>query len=350
MKALVRILCLAAAGSLSGPLFAQDDTAAVVETAAVEQIELSPTIPVNANVFSRDDVVLTAAVAGELVWIAEAGSRIGRGEFVARLDETPLTLRREEQQSLLELEGVNQSYQSKEAERLLTLRESQNVSVYQLDEALARRDTSRKQMAVIASRIRQIDDEIERSRIRARFDGVLVERLRQAGEYVVPGDPVGRFVDVDRLEIRAAVPVGYRARLSEGGPIRLLLSDEEQHEAVIRTLIPAADPVSQTFEVRIDPPDALRARLTPGQLLKVSFPVETVRASLAVPRDAILIRREGNFVFRVNGDAIAERIPITIGEGHGALVTVEGDVRAGDRVVIRGADRLQHGQKVRERS
>lgn len=351
MKAFVRmIVCLAATGALSASLLAQDEAVAVVETASVQQIELSPAIPLNANVFSRDDVVLTAAVAGELDWVAEPGSRIARGGFVARLVETPLTLRREEQQNLLQREGVNQAYQSKEVERLVTLRESQNVSVFLLDEALSRRDTSRKEMAVIASRIRQIDDEIERSRVRARFDGVLVERLKRAGEYVMPGDAVGRLVDVDHLEIRAAVPVAYRVRLSEGDSIRLLLSAEDRHDAVIRTLIPAADPVSQTFEVRIDPPDALRARLTPGQLLKVSLSVGTASSSLAVPRDAILIRREGNFVFRVNGEAIAERVPITIGEGHGAMVTVEGDLRAGDRVVVRGADRLRPGQKVSERS
>ena len=113
---------------------------------------------------------------------------------------------------------------------------------------------------------------------------------------------------------------------------------------------PREELISQTFEVRIDPPDALRARLTPGQLLKVSLSVEMARSSLAVPRDAILIRRDGNFVFRVSGEAIAERVAITIGEGHGALVTVEGDLRAGDRVVVRGADRLQPDQKVSERS
>ncbi len=65
-----------------------------------------------------------------------------------------------------------------------------------------------------------------------------------------------------------------------------------------------------------------------------------------VPRDALIRRREGTDVFRVNGDDTAERISVTTGDSRGDLVAVEGDLAEGDRVVVRGAESLRDGATV----
>lgn len=318
----------------------------VVATAAVQRVTMTPMLTVNGNVFSRNDVEMTAAVTGELDWVAEPGTRLAKGDIVARLDERAMSLRLEEQQFLRDREAVNEVYFSKEAERLATLRENQNVSALQLDEALARRDTSRKELAVLSARIRQIENEIERSRLRARFAGVVAERFKEAGEYVAAGEVVARFVDVDRLEVRTDVPISFREQLGAGSTLELMLAENEVFASRVRTLIPAGDPVSQTLGVRVDVPESVRQRVVPGQLLKVRIPLQSAGTRLAVPRDAVVVRREGSFVFRLKGDSVAERIEVHLGEGQGDLVSVTGKLEDGDRIVVRGAERLQEGQKV----
>ena len=67
---------------------------------------------------------------------------------------------------------------------------------------------------------------------------------------------------------------------------------------------------------------------------------------LAVPRDALVLRREGASVFRVNDDMTAEKISVITGLGAGSLIEVIGEVDVGDRVVVRGAERLDTGVPV----
>lgn len=328
----------------------QDDDLAVVETALVERMEMTSQLPLNGSVFSRNDVDVTAAVEGELDWVAEPGTRIRAGQPIARLDTGPLSLRREELQRLLEREAVNEAYQSRLVERYVSLRESNSVSAFQLDEAESQRDTARKDMAILETRMRQIDDEIARSSVRARFNGLFAERQKQAGEYVEPGDVIGRFVDLDRLEVRAAVPIAHQSRLSAGDRLEIVLDRGGRQEGVVRTLIASGDPVSQTFELRIDLA-MTRDRATdimPGQLVKVQLPLESRQVALVVPRDAVVVRREGSFVYRVTAASVAQRVPVTVGTGKGSRVAVNGALKEGERIVVRGADRLEDGQKVRK--
>lgn len=326
------------------------EEAAVVEMAVVERAEMTSQLPLNGSVFSRNDVAVTAAVEGELDWVAEPGTRIQAGQPIARLDTGPLRLRREELQRLLEREAVNEAYQARLVERYQALRESQNVSAFQLDEAVSRRDTARMDMAILETRIRQLDDEIARSSVRARFNGLFAARQKQAGEYVVPGEVIGRFVDLDKLEVRAAVPIAYQSRLAAGDRLEIALGGGGRREGVVRTLIASGDPVSQTFELRIDLARTKDRSLDimPGQLVKVELPLESRQAALVVPRDAVVVRREGSFVYRVNAASVAERVPVTVGAGKGNRVAVSGALKEGERIVVRGADRLEDGQKVRK--
>jgi len=216
---------------------------------------------------------------------------------------------------------------------------------------VSRRDTARMDMAILKTRIRQMEDEIARSTVRARFNGLLAERQKQAGEYVVPGEVIGRFVDLDRLEVRAAVPIAYQSQLSAGDRLDVTTGAGTKREGTVRTLIASGDPASQTFELRIDLAKAREAArdIMPGQLVKVDLPLESGRPALVVPRDAVVVRREGSYVFRVNSASVAERVPVTVGAGKGAQVAVNGELKAGEQVVVRGADRLEDGQKVRRR-
>lgn len=343
------IRCLQALGlALMLPaLVSLADTGVVVETARVERIAMGARLPLNGSVFSRNDVAVTAAVAGELDWIAEPGTRVTRGQPIARLDRTPLQLRREELRGLLEREAVNETYQSKVVERYLALSETQNLSVFLLDEAMSRRDIARKDMAILAARIRQLDDEMGRSEVRARFNGVLVERYKHGGEYVVPGEVIGRFVDLERLEVRVAVPISYRSRLAVGDRLDIAVG-ESARTGLVRTLIAAGDPVSQTFELHIDLLEGDRESVIPGQLVKVDIPLEASQITLAVPRDAVVIRSEGSYIYRVSAQGVAERVPIVVGVGQAHLVAVSGELEEGQRIVVRGGDRLREGQKVVE--
>ena len=76
------------------------------------------------------------------------------------------------------------------------------------------------------------------------------------------------------------------------------------------------------------------------------MPSAAKRAVVAVPRDAVILRREGDFVLRVGRDGKAERLAVETGAEVGELVEVSGDVRPGDRLIVRGGERIEPGQAV----
>ena len=126
-----------------------------------------------------------------------------------------------------------------------------------------------------------------------------------------------------------------------------MFATDAVYEGQIRALVPTGDVRSQTFEAHIDLPASARNSWTVGQLVSVAVPIRPRASTIAVPRDALVLRHDGSFVFRISEENIAERIAVEIGDSAGDLVAVTGPIDAGDRVAIRGAENLQEGAAVR---
>jgi len=75
--------------------------------------------------------------------------------------------------------------------------------------------------------------------------------------------------------------------------------------------------------------------------------VTAVRTAVTVPRDAIVIRQNHSYVLRVTRANTVEELDVTPGAGIADVVEVRGPLAAGDRLVIRGGERLATGQAVR---
>ena len=71
-----------------------------------------------------------------------------------------------------------------------------------------------------------------------------------------------------------------------------------------------------------------------------------MRSVVAVPRDAVVLRPEGDFVLRVTAEGKAERLAVATGPEVGELVEVTGGVKPGDRLIVRGGERVEAGQAV----
>jgi hypothetical protein len=111
--------------------------------------------------------------------------------------------------------------------------------------------------------------------------------------------------------------------------------------------VPTGDVRSQTFEARIDLPSDASGDWTVGQLVSVAIPIQAKSLSLTIPRDALVLRSNGAFVFRINAENKAEQVKVQVGDSAGELIAVTGPLEAGDRVAVRGAENLSEGTAVR---
>lgn len=148
------------------------------------------------------------------------------------------------------------------------------------------------------------------------------------------------------MEVRAFVPLKHLPRTTVGDSIEIFATNAN-YIGHIRALVPTGDVRSQTFEARIDLPPNAAGDWTVGQSVSVAVPIKARESSLTVPRDALVLRSEGSFVFRINSENKAERIKVEIGDSFGEIIAVTGPLREGDRVAIRGAENLREGSAVK---
>lgn len=325
---------------------AQQPPANVVQIGYVSRTEVAPTVAVPGTVYSRNDVQITAGVAGQLTMVAEPGTVIEKGEPVARVDAIPLELQRAEQEALLARAEINIRQLESQVRRQRELIGSNLVSEFELEQTESNRDLAISDANITKVRIRQIDDQIRRADIAAPFTGVVIARQRRAGEDVARGEILARMTDIQNMEVRAFVPLKHLPRTVTGQNIDVFGS-EASHQGTIRALVPTGDVRSQTFEARIDLPPTATASWTVGQLVSVAIPIRARQLALAVPRDALVLRQNGSFVFRINNEEKAEQIEVEIGDSAGELVSVTGPLVEGDRVAIRGAENLSEGAAVK---
>ncbi len=111
----------------------------------------------------------------------------------------------------------------------------------------------------------------------------------------------------------------------------------------MRTIVPFGNPQSHMFEVRLNVDPEV---WTVGESVRLSMPTAEAKEVLTVPRDALILRREGTFVYRIDDELVAEQVGVLTGLGAGDLIEIIGNIEAGDRVVTRGAERLASGMRV----
>jgi RND family efflux transporter MFP subunit len=319
-----------------------DDPAVPVTVSEVAKADLPGTVPAAGTVFSRNSAQITAGLAARLEWVAEPGDYIEAGQPVARFDCEFISLQREEQMQQAEMEQVRHDSLVAEIGRME--RATLATSELQLEQVKANRDLSRHQIQVIGVRVRQFESQLRRCTELAPFSGVVTTQNRRSGEDVARGDLLATMTDTENLEVRASVPIRHLPRMNRGSEAEVRLN-ELRYSGTIRTVVPAANPASQTFEVRIDLPGHASSQVAAGQLVSVTLPLAAY-AALTVPRDSIVLRQEGAFVMRIDSSNKAQSVAVEVNEASGDTVSVSGDLRNGDLIAVRGAEALADGNEV----
>lgn len=261
------------------------------------------------------------------------------------MDDRRLQLLLNEQKLLAGRAEINVDYLDEEVERLSQLQQANLAAKTQLAELVSRRDLAKNDSLVAKSRIEQLKVTLDRIRIISPTDAVVVERLIDAGEFARRGDSVVRIVDQQGLEIEVLVPIAYLNRLDLSREIDIRVSNVE-FSANIQSLIQVSDRQSQTFGLLVDVPHQVVSQIAAGQFADATISISEHRRSLFVPRDAVVLRSEGNLVYRINEENVAKKVDVIVGSGQGSLISVRGELEAGDRVAVRGVEGLQDGQSV----
>ena len=193
---------------------------------------------------------------------------------------------------------------------------------------------------------------IERHHLVAPYDGVISQRLADAGEWVQTGTPVVELVALDQPRLDVQVPQEYFAKLAGESKVTVKIDAFPGREFVGRVVatVPVKDPVARTFLTRVEWTDE-GVKAGPGMSGSAVFEFESDERVVQVPRDAVVRFPDGSakvWTLRDDGGrTIATSRIVIIGDSLTKSARIAKGLEEGARVVVRGNEGLKEGQEVR---
>jgi len=206
-----------------------------------------------------------------------------------------------------------------EHQRTKEVHAKQLVADAALDKAEAALKSARARQEAARAGLAQAQEQLDYTRVRAPYSGVLTERHVEPGEVAQPGQALVSGISLDQLRVSVDVPQSQVARIREFGQARVELPDGGYLEAQKLTVFPIADPASNTFKVRLDLAHGSDG-LFPGMFVKTVFVIGQ-REQLVVPARAVVYRSEVTAVYVVGPDGRVQFRHVRLGRPTG-----DGDV------------------------
>jgi RND family efflux transporter MFP subunit len=319
-------------------------SAATFESQGSYQREISFLGLVKAGRVSELGFEVPGTVAGQLV---REGSAVSAGDVLATLDTAQLEARRAATAADQERVRAELELAKIKAKRQRDLQQSGAVSEEAFDETRLRARALEAQLDSVQARLRGIDIDLEKSVLRAPYDGAVAERLVDSGAVVNPGAPVVRLVASGAREAHIGIAAEQTALL-EAGEFYALSLRGRALRARLRSIRPDVDPVTLTttavFELPAD------AGGLDGEPVSLVLEEEVDMRGGWLPMSALLEGERGLWTVlrldRTEAGVIAVREAVEVLAVHGDRVYVRGTLGDRQRYVADGVHRVAPGTPV----
>ncbi|MBI4245863.1 MAG: efflux RND transporter periplasmic adaptor subunit [Candidatus Rokubacteria bacterium] len=359
-----------------------------VRVAPAAEVRMPRTVGVTGTLAADEQIVLSLKIPGRLSELMiDLGSRVRRGQVVARLDPTDFRLRVEQARAALHQararlglspEGTDDRVDLEQTalvrqaravleeakltrERFAKLFAQQLVARAQLDTAVANEQVAearyqdaieevRNRQAVLAQRRTELElvrQALADTELTAPVDGMIRERRASVGEFLAAGVPVATLVKMHPLRLQLAIPERAAANVRVGQEVRVTVDgDPGVYTGRVVRLSPSIQEQNRTLTVEAEVPNTAGA-LRPGAFARAEIVIAADQPAVFVPTTSIvvfagiekvLIVRAGKAEERrvVTGRREKDRVEITEGLRAGEPVVVEpGNLTGGQPVVVK---------------
>jgi RND family efflux transporter MFP subunit len=342
------ILCGLMMGPFLSPLWGQEKPKgpppANVSVATVKAGMVAPQAEFIGTVFFQE----VSDVASELSGLVEVvrfeeGQRIKKGQVLIELGSDLLNKRLRAtsatyEQALSELEIAR--IELKRREKLF---KKKSISEQSYDENRFRVRGVEKRASSLKAEVERIEIELQKKIIRAPFDGIVIKRQVDRGEWLAEGATVAILAKDDVVDIVVDVSEEFIPFVQVGMPVKATVSGKELSGSII-AVVPRGDIATRTFPVKIRTLNTLA--LIEGMSARVVLPTAKPKKTLVVPRDAVIPVFGQTVVYAVK-DSKAQMIPVSVIGYQDLIAGIEGQGLAeGMQVVVKGNERLRNGQRV----
>jgi RND family efflux transporter MFP subunit len=381
-------LALTACSDSPATVVPQDDAPVrQVRLVAAVKTEAARVVGASGTLAADDQIILGTKVVGRLAEISvDLGSRVKKGQALARIDPSDYRLRVEQAEAALQqarvrlgLPPTGNSDQvnieqtalvrqaaavMKEArlshDRMVELWERKLIARAELDAAVSQLavadgryqdalEESRNRQAVLVQRRSELEiarQQLNDTVITSPIDGAVSERQAAVGQYLAAGAPVVTLVRTDPLRLRLAVPEREARLVRVGQTVDLTVEgDSNKYQGRVARLSPAIAETNRTLMIEAEVPNP-QAALRPGAFAKADIVIQAGQEIVTVPRNAIvtfagiekvLMVVDGKTVEKRvrTGRRFGEQVEVIEGIGAGNQVIVQpGNLVAGERVTV----------------
>jgi HlyD family secretion protein len=349
-----------------------------VETIAVARTFPSQSLAIlNATgyVVAQRKAAVSSKATGRLEWLGVLeGSPVRKGDVIARVESRDVAATVDQASANVKVAEANlEQGQAELADAESAFKRSEDllaqkyISPSAHDSAIARLRKARAAISGLRAAIaaataneRSAKVAFEQTLIRAPFDGVVLTKSANVGDIVTPFSAavdtkgvVVTMADMETLEVEADVSEASLSKIKVGQSCEIQLEafPDMRFPGVVNRMVPTVDRTKATLlvKVRFTQPDP---RVLPDMSAKVAFLSRPLAADERDPVNALqpsaIVSRGGRSVVFVVRDGRLSEIPVQTGRKLGDMVEVKGAaLAAGDRVVLRPAEPLRDGERVR---
>lgn len=326
----------------------QGQPPARVVTALTKSGKMRPQLEYVGTVYFPEVSEVAAEVGGVVEkYNFEEGRRVKAGQELIELN-TEL-VKKDLETARFEYKNVFSSLENarRELERMQALYKKKTVAEQDFDNAFYLVAGLENRATALQAKAARLEIQLERSSTKAPFDGVVLERMVDRGEWVDPGSRLALLARNDVVDIMVHVPEEVLPHVHEDMPLEVHVGGRAL-QGKVEAVIPQGDVATRTFPVKIRA--ANDGTLAQGMEARVRVPAGEEAEAVLAPRDAVLQTGGTTSVWVVFGDR-AVNIPVQVTAYQGleaALRSLDQDtpLAPGMQVVVKGNERLRPGQNV----
>ena len=279
--------------------------------------------------------------------LRENGDNVRRGELLVRMDDTAIRdgLLSAESASRAAAQALEQA--ERQFQRMTTLRASGMASAQQLEDAEVRRNNAQSDLEGSKTRVVLARQQLQRTEVRAPFDGVVSDRKVSAGDTAQVGKELVKVIDPASMRFEGLISADHIGAVQAGQLVTFRVNGypDQEFTGKVRRVNPAANATTRQVEVLVDFTGQRQPRLAG---LYAEGRVETASASsLTIPATALVRDGDKASAWRVKDNKL-QRITLALGDRDARTgeFVLKGGLAEGDQVIRHPNALLKDGQAV----
>jgi membrane fusion protein (multidrug efflux system) len=285
------------------------------------------------TLIANEDVQLRSEISGKIVEMRlQEGQQVKAGDLLIKINDSELQAQLKQVQFRLNLAEVREKRQR-------TLLERGGISQEQYDATLNELNVLRSEMDLIRA-------QIDKTEIKAPFDGVVGLRYVSTGSYITPSTQIATIQSINPIKVEFSIPERYAGIVKVGNKVVFNVQGQEKDfEAEIYAIEPRINIQTRTLMMRALA-DNTKGTLLPGAFANIELILEEIENSLMIPAISVIPELQGQKIYMLKNGVVAEQ-SISTGIRTERYVQVTDGLSPGDTVLTSGLLQVRNGMDVK---